>query len=187
MNPTEFLRQDHAAPSMSARQGLPVRVYQTRDRIMLAAPMPGLEPGNISVHISEDGVTIHGEERGPHQHERNLLLAEWSVGPYHRKVTLPHPVNGVLTNATYGNGILVVAMPKMPPDQHGVSAQLRLEAIGATRGERVGHVGRVIQPVTTGEHRWKRHETIRSTRPAGSDAETPKATSRVEEDRAFPC
>jgi HSP20 family protein len=172
---------------MSARQGLPVRVYQTRDRIMLAAPMPGLEPGNISVHISEDGVTIHGEERGPHQHERNLLLAEWSVGPYHRKVTLPHPVNGVLTNATYGNGVLVVAMPKMPPDQHGVSAQLRLEAIGATRGERVGHVGRVIQPMTTGEHRWKRHETIRSTRPAGSDAETPKATSRVEEERTFPC
>jgi hypothetical protein len=66
---------------MSAGQGLPVRVYQTRDRIMLAAPMPGLEPGNISVHITDDQITIHGEERGPHQHERDLVLAEWSIGP----------------------------------------------------------------------------------------------------------
>ncbi len=164
---------------MSAGQGLPVRVYQTRDRIMLAAPMPGLEPGNISVHITDDQITIHGEERGPHQHERDLVLAGWSIGPYHRMVPLPHPINGILTNATYGNGVLVVSMPKMPPGQHGVSAQLRLEPIRATRGERVGHVGRVIQPMTTGEHRWRRHETIRSTRPAGSDAETPKATSRV--------
>jgi Hsp20/alpha crystallin family len=73
----------------------------------------GLEPGNISVHISEGrGHDTRGGE-GPHQHEQNLLLAEWSVGPYHRMVTLPHPVNGVLTNATYSNGVLVIAMPKM--------------------------------------------------------------------------
>jgi HSP20 family protein len=135
---------------MTAGKGLPVRIYQTRDRIMLAAPMPGLEPGNISVHITDDQITIHGEERAPHQHERDLVLAEWSIGPYHRMVTLPQPINGILTNATYGNGVLVVSMPKMPPGQHGVSTQLRLEPIGAMRGERVGHVGRVIQPMTTG-------------------------------------
>jgi HSP20 family protein len=172
---------------ISAGQEPPVRVYQTRDRIMLAAPMPGLEPGNISVHITEDRVTIHGEERGPHQHDRDLLAAEWSIGPYHRIVTLPHPINGVLTNATYDNGVLVVTMPKMPPAQNGVPAQFRLEPIRATRGEHVGHVGRVIQPMTTGEHRWKWHKTILSTRPAGSDAETLKAPSRVDEESAFPC
>jgi HSP20 family protein len=135
---------------ISAGQEPPVRVYQTRDRIMLAAPKPGLEPGNISVHITEDRVTIHGEERGPHQHDRDLLAAEWSFGPYHRMVSLPHPINGVLTNATYDNGVLVVTMPKMPPAQNGVPAQFRLEPIRATRGEHVGHVGRVIQSMTTG-------------------------------------
>ena len=78
MNPTEFLRQDHAAPSMSARQGLPVRVYQTRDRIMLAAPMPGLEPGNISVHISEDGSRYTGR-RGDRTNMSGI--SSWRSGP----------------------------------------------------------------------------------------------------------
>jgi HSP20 family protein len=153
---------------MSSAQALPVRLYQTADRIMLAAPMPGLEPGDISVLIADDGVTIHGNERGPHQHERDLVMAEWAIGPYHRLVSLPHPVNGVLTNATYGNGVLVLSMPKMPRDQHGVPAQIRLRPIQATRGERVGHVGRAIQPMTTGEHWRDRHEALCSARPVGS-------------------
>src|SRR4029453_14778939 len=100
------------APKGAVRQGVPVRVYKTLDRIMLAAPMP-VSNLATSRFISEGrGHDTRGGE-GPHQHEQNLLLAEWSVGPYHRMVTLPHPVNGVLTNATYSNGVLVIAMPKM--------------------------------------------------------------------------
>jgi HSP20 family molecular chaperone IbpA len=38
---------------MISAQALPVRVYQTADRIMLAAPMPELEPGDISVLIAK--------------------------------------------------------------------------------------------------------------------------------------
>jgi HSP20 family protein len=74
---------------MMDAQALPVRLYQTADRIMLAAPMPGLEPSNISISIADGRVTIDGDERGPHQHERDLMLAEWRIGPYHRTVTLP--------------------------------------------------------------------------------------------------
>jgi hypothetical protein len=37
---------------MISAQALPVRVCQTADRIMLAAPMLGLEPGDISVLIA---------------------------------------------------------------------------------------------------------------------------------------
>jgi HSP20 family protein len=142
---------------MMDAQALPVRLYQTADLILLAAPMPGLEPGNISIRIADGQVTIDGDERGPHQHERDLVLAEWAIGPYRRTISLPQPINGVLTNATYGNGVLVLSMPKMQQDQHGVPAKFRLEPVHATRGERVGHVGRAILPMTTGEHRRDRH------------------------------
>ena len=36
--------------------------------ILLAAPMPGLEPQNISVSMRDNVVQIKGEERGPRQH-----------------------------------------------------------------------------------------------------------------------
>ena len=138
-------------------QTLPVRLYQSEEHIMLAAPIPGLEPEDISLTISEDRVTIRGEERGPGQHERDLILEEWSIGPYYREVSLPNPVDGSLTNATYGNGVLVLSMPKLKPGQPGVPANFQLQPIEATRGERVGHSGKEIHPKTTLEH-VKKHQ-----------------------------
>ena len=151
---------------MSQPQNVPVRIYQTDNQIMIAAPVPGLEPQNISVAIDGDRVTIRGEERGPHQHERELLLAEWTVGPYFREVTLPRPVNGTLTNASYGNGVLVLAMPKLESGQSGSGAEFQLEEITATRGERVGHSGRDQHQTTTAEHRQKMGESAQR---AGED------------------
>jgi hypothetical protein len=46
------------------------------DLVLLAAPMPGLEPQNISVSITDRVVQTKGEERGPRQHELDLKLAE---------------------------------------------------------------------------------------------------------------
>jgi len=123
-------------------QQLPVRVYRTSDLLMLVAPMPGLEPDNISVSVAGDRVIIHGEERGPHQHNLDLLVAEWTIGPYHREVELPHPVDGRRTNATYGNGVLVLSMPALPQGHAPTAEEIRLQVIEATRGERVGWTGR---------------------------------------------
>lgn len=132
-------------------QLLPVRMYQTEDRLMVAVPMPGLEPGDIGITIEPDLLTIQGAERGPHQHDRDLLIAEWTVGPYFREVELPQPVNGPLANATFDNGVLVVTMPKAAPNERGVPAELRLEPIDSTRGQRVGHRGRDIRPAGPGK------------------------------------
>jgi len=137
-------------------QTVPVRMYQIDDRIMVAAPLPGLEPADIAVTIAGARVIIRGEERGPGQHERDLLLAEWTIGPYYREVSLPQPVNGTLTNATYGNGVLVLAMPKLAHEQPETDAEFRLQAIGTpTHGERIGHSGSTISPTTTQEHQQK--------------------------------
>jgi len=137
-------------------QVLPVRVYQTADRVMVVAPMPGLEPQDIAVTVTGDRVIIWGEERGPHQRELPLLLAEWTIGPYHRELDLTQAVNGPLTNATYGNGVLVLSMPRMEGGQRGVPAEIRLDALEATRGERVGHVGRQARPAPPGSRQRDR-------------------------------
>jgi HSP20 family protein len=127
-------------------QTVPVRVYQSDEHIMLAAPMPGLEAADISIYVSQNHVTIRGEERGPGQHQRDLVVEEWTIGPYYRKISLPQDVDGSLTNATYGNGVLVLSMPKSKTGQTGSGANFQLQPIEATRGERVGHAGKEIHP-----------------------------------------
>jgi HSP20 family molecular chaperone IbpA len=54
-------------------QTLPVRLYQTDSQLMLAAPMPSLEPGDIRINVSGTAVTIRGTEREIGQHRRDLL------------------------------------------------------------------------------------------------------------------
>lgn len=133
-------------------QSVPVRIYQNDDKILLAAPMAGLEPRDISVTIAGNVVTIRGEERGPRQHERNLLVDEWRIGPYYREITLPETVDGALTNATYGNGVLVLSMPKAGDGRPGSHVDFQLHPVEATRGERIGYSGSEIRPTTTVEH-----------------------------------
>jgi HSP20 family protein len=141
------------------KQVLPVRMYQTEDRVMVAVPMPGLEPEDISVVIEGDDVRIEGKERGPHQHDREMLIVEWTIGPYYRELALPGPVKATLSNATYDNGVLVLSMPKAEPGQPVGRTEIRLESIAATRGEYVRHVGRQIVPTTTRQHRIDKHKT----------------------------
>jgi len=42
-------------------QTVPVQLHRAQGRLVLAAPMPGLEPQDISVCIHHDWVTIQGE------------------------------------------------------------------------------------------------------------------------------
>lgn len=133
-------------------QTVPVRIYQNDNQLVLVAPVAGLEPGDITVAIDGKRVTIRGSERGPHQHDLDLLVAEWTIGPYHREVILPQSVDGSLTNATYGNGVLVLTMPKAKPAQKGARAKFTLEALEPTRGERVGHTGHAPRRTTTRKH-----------------------------------
>ena len=136
-------------------QKIPVRIYDRDQHIILAAPLPGLEPENISVTVERNKVTIMGEERGPGQHGLDVIVGEWTIGPYYREVSLPQIVDGSLTNATYGNGVLVLSMPKCKEGESASEANFQLHPVGATHGERVGHSGMEIHRTSTFEHDQK--------------------------------
>jgi HSP20 family protein len=139
------------------QQTVPVQLHQTEERLVLAAPMPGLEAEDILITIRHDHLTMRGEYRGSRQDQPEVLLSEWTIGPYYREVVLPQPVDGELTNATYGNGVLVLSMPKAPDGTQRRETEFRLQALKATRGQHVGHTGKNIQP-TTGRSRRSRRK-----------------------------
>jgi HSP20 family protein len=140
-------------PSRKNQKEIPLRIYQNETLYAMAAPLAGLEPEDIRVSVAGKRVTIHARERGPHQHDLDLLKGEWSIGPCYREVVLPENVDGSLTNATYGNGVLVLTLPKANSSSTPTPVDFTLEPSGLARGERVGHMGHGIQPTTTKEHR----------------------------------
>src|SRR5207237_928066 len=69
-------------------QQIPVKVYRTSDRLMVAAPMPGLQPEDILVEVTPDGLlVIQAVVRALLKDVKELLLDEWSVGCYYRELS----------------------------------------------------------------------------------------------------
>lgn len=121
------------------QQHIPVKVYRTAERLMVAAPMPGLEPENIVVEVTANGnLFLHGDLRGMLKGIKELLLDEWSAGAYHRELALVTPVNAECANVTYGNGILLVTLPISDQTR---PARLVPTRITPTHGKRRGNAG----------------------------------------------
>jgi len=120
-------------------QHIPIKMYRTPDRLMVAAPMPGLQPDDILVQINEaHHLIIQGGQRGMLKDIKELIIDEWSVGDYYREVELADPVDGEHANVTYGNGVLVVVLPI---SQQTIPATLLLDKTGKDFGEYVGNAG----------------------------------------------
>jgi HSP20 family protein len=103
---------DVASQASQATQHIPVKMYRSDERLVVAAPMPGLEPSDIQATIKPDGqLSLHGRLRGEFKGDKDVLLDEWAVGDYERVLSLPLPVDGGSATVTYGNGVLVVSMP----------------------------------------------------------------------------
>jgi HSP20 family protein len=120
-------------------QHIPIKMYRTPDRVVIATPMPGSEPEDILVKVTESSVVMQGDIRGLLKDVKELLTDEWSVGSYYREVQLPNPVDGEHANVTYGNGVLIV---NLPISDVTIPATLVMNKTGIAHGERIGNAGR---------------------------------------------
>ncbi|HZP56834.1 MAG TPA: Hsp20/alpha crystallin family protein [Dehalococcoidia bacterium] len=132
-------QDDSAAP-----QVIPVKVYRGDGRITVASPMPGLEPEDIEVDVTHDNrIVLHGGLRGTLKGANRVVEDEWTPGPYHREYRLPDHVDGEMANVTYGNGVVVVALPVSDGTR---PARLIPHRSGMARGEVTGNTGHPVRP-----------------------------------------
>lgn len=125
-------------------QHIPIKMYRTPDRLMLTAPMPGLMPEDMLVEVTADNrIIIQGELRGTLKDVKELLLDEWSVGGYYRELSLPNGVDAVHANVTYGNGVIVVALPI---STETIPAVVAMDTTGVDKGGYVGNAGHTPNP-----------------------------------------
>jgi HSP20 family molecular chaperone IbpA len=137
------------------QQTPPVKVYRSLDLLAVAMPMAGVGPEDITVEVTSDGrLVVEGRlcadpivDSGALASTKEVLLDEWMIGPYRRELALAAPVDGPATTLTYGNGVLVVALPITDRTR---AARLTLEPLSATRGEHAGSPGHPAHRPATG-------------------------------------
>ena len=140
---------------MEEAQNLPIKISESDVHLLLVTPMPGIKPADISITIAGRSVKIAGRQTGPGQDVKKFHnIEDWKIGPpYYRDVELNKPVSGSLTNATFGNGILTLAMPKVRSESDCSAVTFKLESIDSARGERIGHKGIGIEAADTSDRK----------------------------------
>lgn len=129
---------------------IPVKLYRGPDRLVIAAPMAGMEPEDILVKVDGNGrLGLHALERAALKGDKEVLLDEWNPGPYHRQIDLPNAVDAELATVTYRNGVLVVALPLADRTR---PAQIALTTLGPGHGEWIGSHGHPVRPTTAAAH-----------------------------------
>jgi HSP20 family protein len=124
-------------------QSMPIRAFRTDELVTIVAPMPGLAPDDIRVEVTGKGhVIVDGKLCADRDDlcgeiksgDKEMLIDEWKVGPYHRDIALPTGVDGSAANVTFGNGVLVISLPVA---KHTRPAAITLEPTSSGRGERL--------------------------------------------------
>ena len=88
-------------------------VAETKNEIVVKAEVPGLEPKDIDISLSDGLLTIKGEKKHEREEkEENYHLVERSYGSFARSIRLPNEVQSDKINASYKNGVLKIVLPK---------------------------------------------------------------------------
>ena len=97
---------------------LAVDVFQTKESVVIKAPIAGVDPKQLEVAIAEDVVTIRGERVDDSVVDReNYYVQECYWGAFSRSIIMPVSVNADKAEASLKNGVLTIAIPKVIQDK----------------------------------------------------------------------
>ncbi len=86
---------------------------ETKTSYVVKAELPGIDPKNVDISLSENVLTIKGEKKQEKEEEgENYHFVERSYGSFVRSIRLPGEVQSDKISATYKNGVLKVVLPK---------------------------------------------------------------------------
>ena len=112
-------RQEYAARALS------LDVQETDAAYHVSANLPGIDDEKINISLHENVLTISAEiEQHKVDEDARVLLRERSYGKFSRSVTLPQAVSNDDVEATYEDGVLYLALPKVPEAQpHSIAVK----------------------------------------------------------------
>ena len=92
-----------------------VNVAETATGLEVTADLPGLDPSDIQIDVSDGVLTVRAErkaEREEKDEARKYHLVERSVGTYLRRFALPFQPDEDRIEARFEKGVLTIVLPR---------------------------------------------------------------------------
>ncbi len=97
---------------------LAVDVYQTKDNVVIKAPIAGVTEDRLDIEVADDIVNIRGERVDEKEPDReHYYVQECYWGSFSRSVILPTSTMAEKAQATLKNGVLTITIPKVVQDK----------------------------------------------------------------------
>ncbi len=119
MNLVRFERIAYGAPKNSATDWIPaVDIFEEKDRFVVRADIPGVDPADIDVNMDGGILSISGERHAEDRSDVDgVSRYERATGRFSRRFTLPEFADADGIKALSQNGILEISIPKQPEIQ----------------------------------------------------------------------
>ena len=92
-----------------------VEVYETKNEVIVAAPLAGINPADLEITIENDVLTLKGATKKESEvDEKNYYRKEIRSGSFFRSVGLPAHILADKAQAESHQGLLKITIPKAP-------------------------------------------------------------------------
>jgi HSP20 family protein len=93
-----------------------IELQETETDMILKAQLPGIEPGELDIQVSENAVFLSGEHQEQKKtDEKGIFRSEFHYGQFKRVVPLPIAIQREQVKAEMVAGLLTLTMPKATP------------------------------------------------------------------------
>ena len=115
-------------PAIRISRGIPyIDLSETEDSIIVKAELPGVEPEDLDISITDDVLHIRGEiKQEITRDSESFHRTERTYGSFARSVQLPCRVEVDEVEASHREGVLRIIMPKCKPEK-ARSVKIRLK------------------------------------------------------------
>ena len=95
-----------------------VNVYEYEDKVGIVAEIPGINKKQLNVDVEEGVLTISGDKHSTFEYDgAKVLRRELKQSSFKRSFELGELLDGENISATFKDGILTVAIPKVEPEK----------------------------------------------------------------------
>ena len=107
----ELDRMAQALRGEGSLRGMPMDLYRQGDNYILAADLPGIDPGSIDVDVDGQLLTIRAQRTLRGVEGVKWLTRERESGSFLRQLNLGQGIDTEKISAQYTNGVLSVTIP----------------------------------------------------------------------------
>lgn len=94
----------------------PVDIAETENEVIAKVEVPGVDPKDLEVHVTEDTLNIKGEVKDEWEEKKvGYYARERYYGTFERTLPLPARVKQDEVKAQYKDGVLHITLPKVEP------------------------------------------------------------------------